>query len=40
MVLRVIPMVETTTNIMLMEDIHLAATEVSGFSIKSQRNFW
>ena len=40
MVLRIMPMVEITTKSMLIEDMALAAVEVSGFSSRSQRNFW
>ena len=40
MVLRIMPMVEITTNSMLMEDIAFAAPEVSGFSRRSHKNFW
>ena len=40
MVLRIIPNVEITTNNIEMEDMALAAPLVSGFSKRSQRNFW
>ena len=39
MVLRIMPKVEITTNSILMEDIAFAAVDVSGFSIKSHKNF-
>ena len=40
MILKMLPIVETTTKAMEMQEITLAAMEVWGFSIKSHKQIW